>query len=69
MSSNFHEGHRTNIIAFEVSKASLTVHSLPDDQQVTIPNTAPAVRRLLSKTKGSNPFVIARHQVDMSDMF
>lgn len=59
MSSNFHEGHRTNIIAFEVSKASLTVHSLPDDQQVTIPNTAPAVRRLLkAKTKGSNPFVI-----------
>ncbi len=32
MSSYISEVDRTNIIAFEVSKASLTVHSLPDDK-------------------------------------
>ena len=59
MSSNFSEVDRTNIIAFEVSKASLTVHSLPDDRQVTIPNTVPAIKRLLKAVcKDRLPFII-----------
>lgn len=59
MSSNFSEADRTNIIAFEVSKASLTVHSLPLDRQVTIPNTASAIKRLLkTENKHRIPFVV-----------
>ncbi len=58
MSSNLNEIDRTNIIAFEVSKASLTVRSLPDDQQVTIPNTAQAIKRQLKAAcKDRRPFV------------
>jgi transposase len=37
------------IIAFEVSKAILVVHVLPDNKQVQITNSAPAIRRLLDK--------------------
>lgn len=36
-----------HIIAFEVSKAELVVHTLPADQQQRIANTPAAVRRLL----------------------
>jgi transposase len=35
------------ILAFEVAKHDLVVHSLPDDRQRTIANTAGAVRKLL----------------------
>jgi transposase len=35
------------ILAFEVAKHALVVHSLPDDRQRTIANTAAAVRRFL----------------------
>ena len=34
------------IIAFEVSKASLTVHLMPEDRQVVIENTPKAIRKL-----------------------
>ncbi len=37
----------TRIVAFEVSNSGLTVHSLPDGQQVIIPNTDVAVTKLL----------------------
>ena len=40
MSSNISEIDRTNIIAFGVPKASGTVHSLPADKRMAIPNTA-----------------------------
>ena len=59
MSSNFSDVDRTNIIAFEVSKASLTVHSLPDDRQVTIPNAVAAIKRLLkAASKDRRPFIV-----------
>jgi transposase len=37
-----------HVVAFEVSKRQLVVHTLPADRQVVIPNTAVAVRRVLS---------------------
>lgn len=59
MSSISSEVDRTNIIAFEVSKASLTVHSLPDDRQVTIPNTDTAITKLLkARSRNCPPLVI-----------
>lgn len=59
MSSISSEIDRTNIIAFEVSKASLTVHSMPDDRQVTIPNSGAAIKRLLrAASKDGVPFVV-----------
>jgi transposase len=36
-----------HVIAFEVAKRSLVVHTLPADKQLTIANTAAAVRRVL----------------------
>jgi transposase len=36
-----------HVVAFEVSKTSLVVHSLPADEQCVIANTQQAVRRLL----------------------
>lgn len=36
-----------HVVAFEVSKHQLVVHTLPADRQCTIPNTAEAVRRVL----------------------
>jgi transposase len=36
-----------HIVAFEVSKSTLVVHTLPQDRQTTIANTPQAVRRLL----------------------
>jgi len=47
MNSCISEVDRTNIIAFEVPKASRTVHSLPVDKQMTTPNTAQAIKRPL----------------------
>jgi transposase len=41
-------------IAFEVSKATLVVHVLPDDRQFQIANSACAIGRLLDKIIGSN---------------
>ncbi|MGH1329991.1 MAG: IS110 family transposase [Paracoccaceae bacterium] len=59
MTITISEVDRTNIIAFEVSKASLTVHSLPDDRQVTIPNTVSAIKRLLkAASKDRLPFIV-----------
>jgi len=36
-----------HVVAFEVSKETLVVHALPADEQCSVANTAPAVRRLL----------------------
>src|SRR4029077_15122767 len=36
-----------HIVAFEVSKDTLVVHTLPDDEQCTIDNKPQAVRRLI----------------------
>lgn len=36
-----------HVVAFEVSKHQLVVHTLPADRQCTIPNTPAAVRRVL----------------------
>jgi transposase len=36
-----------HVVAFEVSKSQLVVHTLPADRQRTIPNTANAIRRAL----------------------
>jgi len=43
-----------HIVAFEVSKAELVVHTLPADCQQRISNTAAAVRRLLKAEQRSN---------------
>jgi len=43
-----------HIVAFEVSKASLVVHTLPADRQQTIDNTPVAVRRLLRAEQRTN---------------
>lgn len=43
-----------HIVAFEVSKDSLVVHTLPADEQRTIPNTRRAVRHLLRAEAGRN---------------
>jgi hypothetical protein len=43
-----------HIIAFEVSKDRLVVHTLPADEQRTIPNTRRAVRHLLRAEAGRN---------------
>lgn len=37
-----------HVVAFEVSKHQLVVHTLPTDRQQTIPNTPAAVRRVLT---------------------
>ncbi|WP_291727708.1 hypothetical protein [Leisingera sp. F5] len=46
------------IIAFEVSKASLTVHVLPDDRQVTISNTPAAISKLQKAGALENSFAV-----------
>jgi transposase len=43
-----------HIVAFEVSKAELVVHSLPADRQQRIDNTTAAVRRLLKAEQRAN---------------
>lgn len=37
------------VIAFEVSKAELVAHRLPEDEQVSVPNTPVGVRRVLRR--------------------
>lgn len=43
-----------HIVAFEVSKAELVVHTLPADRQQRLVNTAAAVRRLLKAEQRAN---------------
>lgn len=43
-----------HIVAFEVSKAELVVHTLPADRQQRLVNSAAAVRRLLKAEQRSN---------------
>lgn len=43
-----------HVVAFEISKAELVVHSLPADRQQRISNTGAAVRRLLERERQSN---------------
>jgi len=43
-----------HIVAFEVSKAELVVHTLPADRQERIPNTAARVRRILLREQRAN---------------
>ena len=38
----------SHVVAFEVSKHQLVVHTLPADQQRVIPNTPKAIRRVLT---------------------
>jgi transposase len=45
-------GLPTHVVAFEVSKHQLVVHTLPADRQCTIPNTLKAVRRVLMAELG-----------------
>lgn len=53
-----------HIVAFEVSKAELVVHTLPADRQHRIDNTPAAVRRLLTaeqranQERGSSPLLV-----------
>lgn len=59
MDGVFNGASRDQIIAFEVSKASLTVHVLPDDRRTVIANTEPAITTLLKKLTGErSAFVI-----------
>jgi transposase len=48
------------VVAFEVSKENLTVHSLPADRQRTIANKLSAIRRLLQAEigKGEGPLLV-----------
>jgi transposase len=43
-----------HIVAFEVSKEALVVHTLPADEQCTIANKPQAVRRLLKSQLKNN---------------
>lgn len=43
-----------HIVAFEVSKHELVVHSLPLDRQERITNSQPAARRLLKREAARN---------------
>lgn len=54
MSMNVSTSRFNHIVAFEVSKAELVVHTLPADRQQQIGNTAAAVRRLLKREQHSN---------------
>lgn len=54
MSMNPTEPQFNHIVAFEVSKATLVVHTLPADRQQTIDNTPAAVRRLLRLEQRAN---------------
>jgi transposase len=47
MTMNPTQGPFKHVVAFEVSKTSLVVHSLPADEQCTIANARQAIRRLL----------------------
>lgn len=54
MSMNPNERQFNHVIAFEVSKANLVVHTLPADHQQTIANTPVQVRRLLKAEQRTN---------------
>jgi transposase len=54
MSMNPTEPQFNHIVAFEVSKAALVVHTLPADRQQSIDNTPTAVRRLLKAEQRAN---------------
>lgn len=54
MSMNPNERQFNHIVAFEVSKANLVVHTLPGDHQQTIANTPGQVRRLLRAEQRAN---------------
>ena len=59
MDGAFNGTSMEQIIAFEVSKASLTVHVLPDDRQTVIANTELAITAFLKKLMGEqSAFVI-----------
>jgi len=47
MDGAFNGKSRDRILAFEVSKANLTVHVLPGDPKTVIANTEPAIATLL----------------------
>lgn len=46
------------VIAFEVSKHSLVVHRLPEDEQVTIANEGRAIARLLARWQAGAPVLV-----------
>jgi len=54
MSMNPTASHFNHIVAFEVSKTELVVHTLPTDRQERIANSKAAVRRLLSRERARN---------------
>ncbi len=54
MNMNPTEPQFNHIVAFEVSKTALVVHTLPADRQQTIDNSAAAVRRLLRVEQRAN---------------
>lgn len=54
MSMNPTEPQFNHIVAFEVSKTALVVHTLPADRQQTIDNSPAAVRRLLRVEQRAN---------------
>ena len=54
MSMNPTQSQFNHVIAFEVSKANLVVHTLPADRQQTIANTPGQVRRLLKAEQRAN---------------
>ena len=54
MSMNPNERQFNHVIAFEVSKANLVVHTLPADHQQTIANTSSQIRRLLKAEQRAN---------------
>lgn len=54
MSMNRTEPQFNHIVAFDVSKAELVVHTLPADRQQTIANTPAAIRRLLKAEQRQN---------------
>jgi len=54
------------IIAFEVSKASLTVHLMPEDQQVVIANTPKTINKLKNSKLGAAVAMIWRRSCGLS---
>ncbi len=62
------EAGRRDIIAFEVSKASLTVHCQPNDRQVAVPDTDAATTKVLKvRSRSCPPRVICEVSVGELD--